>query len=326
MKLKTKTLVLFLASLLVTFAMSGCSNPEQNKTYKIGVVNPSPAFNQALDGFKTGMEEAGYVEGKNVTYIYDGPAANSEAITGVLENLKNEEVDLVLTFGTVATSEAQKTLAGTGIPIVFGPVTDPVASGIVTSALNPGGNITGIMTGNPAPKRLEWLLKIDPEIKRLYTFNNPEDNSSVQSLAALKEAASVLNVELVIRDTTTAEEITAALNAIPEDIDAIIFTASGFFERNLNLFVEFANQQNLPLSASASQNVRDGALTSYGHDNVPLGQQAARLAVQILSGIKPADLPVESAELFLAINLKTSNIIGLSIAEEVIEAADIVIR
>jgi len=326
MKHKIHALLMILIVLLITIIISGCSSTEENKVYKIGVANLAPPLEPILEGFKAGMEEAGYVEGDNIVYLYDGPAPSPEALDGVLENLKNEDVDLVLSFGTLATLKAKEILAGTDIPIVFGPVTDPVASGIVTSVLNPGGNITGIMTGNPAPKRLEWFLKIDPEIKRLYSFNQSDDNSAVQSLAAVKEIASKFGVEFVIRDANTSEELTTALDEMPEDIDAIFLPASAFFERNNGLFVSFANEHKLPLSAPATANVRDGALTSLGHDNIPLGRQAAGLAHQILGGIKPADLPVESAELFLSVNLNTANTIGILVPNQVLDAAHVIVR
>ena len=327
--MKTSIKVFYLISvtaLITSVLLSACGTSSQKDSYKIGVVNLAPPLEPILEGFKDGMDEAGYIEGLNVTYIYDGPAANPDALDGGMENLKNENVNLVLTFGTLATLTAKESLAGTNIPIVFGPVTDPVASGIVTGVLNPGGNITGIQTGNPTPKRLEWLLKIAPEIKRLYTFNNPDDNSSVQALAALTQTARMFNVELVIRDTSTPEEITVALNEMPDGIDAIFLPASAFFEKNNDQFVKFANEHNLPLAAPATANVRDGALVSFGHDNIPLGQQASHLADQILRGIKPADLPIESADLFLSINLKTAEIIGLSIPDEIIRQANIIVR
>jgi len=318
---------ILMIALIMLFMISACSGSTNGKeSYKIGVVNLAPAFDPILEGFKAGLEEAGYVEGQDLTFIYDGPAATPDALDGVLEKLKNENVDLVLTFGTLATLKAKESLSKTDIPIIFGPVTDPVASGIVADVLHQGENVTGIQTGNPTPKRLEWLLKIDPGIKRLYTFNNPDDNSSVQTLAALKETAPIFNVELVIRDTTTQEEITAALNAMPEDIDAIFLPASAFFERNNDQFVKFSNEHKLPLAAPATANVLDGALTSFGHDNIPLGKQASHLADQILSGVDPADLPIESADLFVSINLKTAEIIELSIPDEIIRQVNIIVR
>jgi putative ABC transport system substrate-binding protein len=327
MYFKNRAKWMLLVVLLTSLVVNACAtSKDQNRTYKIGVVNLAAAFDPILDGFKDGMKEAGYVEGENVTYIYDGPAANPDALDAIFENLKNEDVDLVLTFGTLTTLRAKESMAGTDIPIVFGPVTDPVASGIVTDRLKPGGNITGIQTGNPTPKRLEWLVKIDPGIKRILVFNNPNDNSSTLALAALQETAPTLNIETVVRDASTAEEIAAALSSIPEDVDAIFLLASAFFEANIDTFVKVANEQKLPLAAPATANVWNGALTSFGHDNVPLGRQAAGLASQILSGMKPGDLPIESAELYLAINLKMANTIGLDISNDVLKVTSIIVR
>ena len=314
--------VIFISSLLLV----GCSGLGEKKTYTIGVVNLAAAFDPILEGFKAGMEEAGYKEGENVTYLYEGPAANPDALDEVLENLKSQDVDLVLTFGTTATLKAKQLLEGTDIPVIFGPVTDPVSAGIVTDLINPGGNITGIRTGNPTPKRLEWLMTIAPDIKRIYVFNNPNDKSSAAAIEALAETASLYGVELVVRDAGNPEEIDAGLNAIPEDVDAIFIPASAFYEAQISKFIDAANQRKLPLAAPATANVWTGALTSFGHDNVPLGKQASHLAVQILSGVKPSDLPIENADLFLAINLLAAKTIGLDIPDEILRQADIVVR
>lgn len=327
MKISYRTFyVIFAVALITSLILVGCSGMGENKTYTIGVVNLAAAFDPILDGFKAGMEEAGYKEGENVTYLYTGPASNPDALDEVLEDLKSKDVDLVLTFGTTATLKAKQLLEGTDIPVIFGPVTDPVSAGIVTDLINPGGNITGIRTGNPTPKRLEWLMTIAPDIKRIYVFNNPNDKSSAAAIEALAETASLYGVELVVRDAGNPEEIDAGLNAIPEDVDAIFIPASAFYEAQISKFIDAANQRKLPLAAPATANVWTGALTSFGHDNIPLGKQASRMAVQILSGVKPSDLPIENADLFLAINLLAANTIGLNIPDEILRQADIVVR
>jgi putative ABC transport system substrate-binding protein len=131
-------------ALISSLVLGACAGTSEKKMYTIGVVNLSASFDSMLDGFKSGMEAEGFKEGENVTYLYDGPAANPAALDGILENYKNKQVDLVLTFGTTATLKAKKALEGTNIPVIFGPVTDPVGSGIVTNLLAPGGNMTGI--------------------------------------------------------------------------------------------------------------------------------------------------------------------------------------
>lgn len=324
--LYTNRWMLFTMVIISILLLSGCGDTGQNETYTIGVVNLAAAFDPILEGFKAGMEEAGYKESENVTYLYEGPAANPDALDEVLENLKNNDVDLVLTFGTTATLKAKQLLEGTDIPVIFGPVTDPVSAGIVTDLINPGGNITGIRTGNPTPKRLEWLMTIAPDIKRIYVFNNPNDKSSAAAIEALAETASLYGVELVVRDAGNPDEIDAGLNAIPDDVDAIFIPASAFYEAQISKFIAAANQSKLPLAAPATANVWTGALTSFGHDNIPLGKQASRMAIQILSGVKPSDLPIENADLFLAINLLAANTIGLNIPDEILRQADIVVR
>jgi len=316
----------FIWVILLTLLVSGCGGISESKTYTIGIVNLSASFDPILEGFKAGMEEAGYIDGQNIEYIYEGPAANPDVLNEVIADLKSKQVDLVLSFGTLATLRSKEGLAGTDIPIVFGPVTDPVASGIVAELRNPGGNITGIRTGNPTPKNLEWLMRFAPNIRRIYVLHNADDNSSVQSLAALTEAASKLNVELIVSEANTPDTISAGLDKIPEDIDAIFVLPTALFEANISKFVTVANAKKLPLSAPASALVRDGALMTFGHDNVPLGQQASGLAIQILEGTKPGDLPVESAELFLSLNMKTANAINLDISDDLLRKVDNVVR
>jgi putative tryptophan/tyrosine transport system substrate-binding protein len=322
---KTSSFILLIV-LLTSLMLSGCGTASQKKTYTIGVVNLSTTFNSMLDGFKTGMTEAGYVEGQNVTYIYDGPVAGNDALKALLDSLKKKNVDLILTFGTTATIQAKQSLEGSNIPVVFGPVTDPVKSGIVTDLLKPGGNLTGIRTGNPVPKRLEWLMTVDPNIKRIYVINNPTDNSSIQGLAALKDTAANFNVDLVVHDASTPDEVSVAMSTLPDNVDAVFILASAFLESQLNPILKVANDHQLPVSAPSTENVRDGALTSFGQDNIPLGQQAARLADQILRGVKPADLPIENADLFMSINLKAANTIGLNVPDDVIRQANVVVR
>ncbi len=311
---------------ILSLVLSACAGTGEKKMYTIGVLNLSASFEPILDGFKAGLAEEGFIEGENVTYLYDGPAANPDVLDEILANLINQKVDLILAFGTTATLRAKQALEGTDIPVIFGPVTDPVDSGVVADLQKPGGNLTGIRTGNPAPKRLEWLKAIDPEIKRIYVFNNPKDGGSVSGLAALTETAPLFEVELVVHDASTADEVVAGLSAIPDDVDAIFVLASAFLEAQMDKLIEAANEHQLALSAPQTANVVAGALTSFGHNNVPLGRQASRLAVQIFRGVKPADLPIETADLFVSINLQTAGKIGLYIPDDVIGQADLVVR
>ncbi len=317
----------FVSILLITaFVLAACGGMSQPKTYTIGVINLSAGLDSVLDGFKAGMAQAGYVEGQNVTYIYSGAAANIQALDPIVQGMKEQKVDLVFAISTAAAVRGKKDLEGTDIPMVFGPVVDPVGAGLVADLLKPGGNVTGVQIGNTTPKRLQWLLAVAPNTKLIYVVNNPSDASSVSALAALTNAANTLGVKLEVRNASTPEEISAAFGTIPEGVDSIFMLPSGTLTSHASEYVKTANEYKLPLSDPTSSTVQAGALIAFGQDNIALGKQAGRIAAQILGGTKPADLPVETADSFLTINLKTAQAIGLNIPDAVISQANTVYR
>ena len=116
---------LLLLVLVISLLLIACQD-EQSKTFTIGVVNLSPTLNPSLDGFKAGMAALGYVEGENVTYIYDGPTGSIEALQPEVEKLLDAKIDLIFSLSTPAALKAKQAVEGTDIPVVFAPVSDPV--------------------------------------------------------------------------------------------------------------------------------------------------------------------------------------------------------
>jgi putative ABC transport system substrate-binding protein len=300
------TVVFIIAGLLLTACGGG------QETYTIGVINLSPNQDVTVKGFQESMTELGYVEGKNITYIYEGATGNIDKLDSVAQSLVAADVDLILSITTPATQAAQRATAGTDIPVVFVPVTDPVGAGIVDSLRNPGGNITGITFGAQEARRLKWLIQVAPSIEQIYIPYNPEDQSAVLALETVREAATELDVELITREARN-----------PEEVDAIFLLPDSVVGAHTTEFVEL----QLPTSAPNPKALEThGILTSYGWDQTAAGKQAAGLADQIFHGIKSADLPVETAEFYSAINLKTAEAIGLDIPDEILLQADIIVR
>ncbi len=298
----------------------------QSPHITIGIVNPMPTLNDTVEAFKAGMAEFGYVEGENVTYIYKGPADDPEKLDAAIQEVMAADVDLILSILTATTAKIKQAVEGTDIPVVFVPVTDPVGSGLVNSLREPGGNLTGIMLpagGNS--KALEWLLKIVPDLTRIYVPFNPDDKSQTRHLASLQEAAAKVDVELVIAEVRTADEVNAALDDIPANVDAVWVLSSGFWSPHIDQFIQSALEHKLPLRTTITW-VDRGALMSYAGDIAVFGKQASQMANKILQGAEPATLPVETANFFLSINLRTAEAIGLNVPEGVLEQADNIIR
>lgn len=311
---------------ITSLLLIGCGNASKTTTYIIGVVNPSPNQESTIKGFKEGLTELGYVEGENVTYIYDGPVSANK-LDAVAQGLVKAKVNLILAITTAATKAAQRATAGTDIAVIFIPVTDPVEAGIVASLTKPGGNTTGVTPATQEGKRLEWLLQVAPQIKQIYVVYNPKDQSPVLALKTVSETAAKLNVALIIREVLSTEEADAAFKNVPKEADAIFFLPDTVVNAHAVNTFKIAIELGLPTSGPNVTTVNEGALTAYGVDlAIAARQQAARLASQILRGTKPANLPVETAQLFSAVNLKTAQAIGLDIPDDILQQANIIIR
>jgi putative ABC transport system substrate-binding protein len=290
-------------------------------------MNVAPALDSTLAGFKEGMTELGYVEGQSIRYLYDGLTPEMEKLPAAAQTLVAAKVDLILTITTPATLAAKAATAGTGLPVVFAIVTDPVGAGIVNSMPHPGGNITGVTFDPQERRRLEWLVRIAPEIQKIYVPFNPKDKSPVLALKVARQAAAKLGVELITREAHDTATLNDAVSNMPAEVDAVFLLPDSLTTTRIADLVASATQRNLPMSVPNISNVKNSSvLTSFGVDLPLCGKQAARLADQIFKGARPADLPVETAEFFLAVNLKSAKTIGLTIPTEILSQADIIVR
>jgi putative ABC transport system substrate-binding protein len=323
---RTRTGCILLAGFVVLSLLLAACSSVQPKTYTIGVLNFAKSLETTLQAFKEGMTKLGYVEGENVTYVYEGPVG-ADKIDAVAQGLVQAKVDLILALTTTATKAAQKATAGTDIPVVFIPVTDPVGAGIVASLTKPGGNITGVTYTSQEGRRLEWLLQVAPTIKQVYIVYNPKDQSPVLALKAVSETAAKLGVELITRETSTPEEVEAAYKNIPKEADAVFFMPDTLVNARVADWFKLIMERKLPTSGPAVTTARTTALTAYGVDlQVAAKTQAASLASRIFQGNKPADLPVEVADYSSAVNLKIAQELGLNIPDDILRQANTVIR
>ena len=318
--------ILLVGVVVISLLLTACGGAPKAKTYTIGVLNFSPNLEVTVTSFKEGLTELGYVEGKNVTYIYEGPVS-ADKLDAVAQSLVKAKVNLILALTTPATKAAQKATAGTDIAVVFLPVTDPVGAGVVASLTKPGGNTTGVTYLTQEGKRLEWLLRVAPTIKQVYIVYNPKDQSPVLALKMVSETAAKLGVELITREASTPEQVEAAFKDIPKEADAIFLLPDSVINARVKDWFKLAIEHKLPTSGPNVATVNDGALTAYGVDlAIAARKQAARLAHRIFQGDKPAGLPVEMADYFTAINLQIAQAIGLNVPDDIVRQANTVIR
>ena len=312
--------------LTLCFGLFSCDKQGQSnsKVLAIGLITNNPNGMINVQGFKDGMKALGYVEGEDVRYLFAGHPVVKKELTNALKAMVDAEVDLIFTAGTPTGVAASKVTSGTDIPVVFGVIADPVASGIMQDLTHPGGNITGVKLSQSQAKRLELFLEIAPAVKNILVPYNPSDTAAVSSVVQISEIATPLGINLVEAKASNADEVAALLDRMPESIDAIFLVPDSTVNSHLKDIVKLAIQRELPLSGPSTIQVEGGALTGYGIVHRKAGEQAARIAHRILRGANPGDIPVETAEFFQSINLATAEKIGIEISDDIIDQADFV--
>jgi len=321
-------IVLIILSLMITsLLLTACGTPTTTaaKSYTIGIVNYVSVLDPIIEGFKAGMTELGYVDGENVTYIYNGVVEPTpEAVDAEIKNLMAQHVDLLFTVGNLTALRAKQAVEGTDMPVVFGSVFNPIDEGVVESIARPGGNVTGVQNPNAVAKTLEWLLKITPGLDKVYMPYNPDDAVSMTVLPGVEAASSRLGIELMSEKVRSVEETVAAIESLPEDVDAILRIPSPTLDARNNELSQAAIKRGLPMGAAVE--LDEAVLLTVAGDFFGIGKQAARLAHQVLQGTKPADLPVETGNFISTINIKTADAIGLYIPDDLLRQVDNLIR
>lgn len=296
-------------------------------TFAVAHIKLSPVDNITFEGFRTALTDLGYIEGQNITYLQHPLVENVHQLTEIATNFATKkDIDLILVSSTPATLAVKQATAGTHIPVIFAPVNDPLAAGIVKDLKAPSANITGIQLPVGDKIRFNFLLQLDQTIQRVLLPYNSKDQSSIISLERVMEAAKYLNIELLKVPIANKQDLVTFLAGTPSTFDAIFLPRDSMIESHIHEFVALANTLKIPLSAPSSQQAARGALFSYGHKHVKIGGQAARLADQIFKGLQPAHLPVETAQCYLDINLKTAEKINLDIPDHLLRQSDTVIR
>lgn len=302
---------------------AGCEKRE--KVFTVGMATYVAIHESVLEGFKAGMAEYGYVEGRNIRYIYDKPVnGDEEAMDAEIKKLLSQGADLLLTVGNELSPRAKKAVEGTGIPVVAASIFKPVEIGLMESVSRPGGNITGVLVADTMAKTLEMLVQIFPETKVIYVPYNPVDRVSSDFLEWLKTPASQLGIKIIDQEVHSVEDAVSAIKCLPEGTDAIYRVPSPTLDVRNNELSQAAIERGIAMVSMLS--LDESVLISLAADNFATGRQAAGITHKIMIGAKPAEMPLASTDLILTVNLKTAEKIGVNIPDGILYQAKHVIR
>jgi len=283
-----------------------------------------------MAGFRRGLNEVGFVEGRNVTIEYRWAEGHIDQLPAMAADLVGRKVSLILAGGSVVGVRAAMAATQT-IPIVFTTAVDPVAAGLVASLNHPGGNVTGVtlISSELAPKRLELLREIITAATKIALLTNPKNPAIFkQDTQGVQAAARGFGLDLVIVSASAQNEIESAIAAaVQQQAAALLVGSDAIFVSNRSQIAALALRQLIPTISSEREGAAAGDLMSYGTNFVDTYRQAGIYAGRILKGEKPADLPVVQPTKFeLVVNLKTAKALGLTIPETFLLRADQVIE
>jgi putative ABC transport system substrate-binding protein len=280
-----------------------------------------------VNGFRQGLKEGGFIDGQNVALEFRSADGHADRLPALVAELIHRPVAVIVANSIAAVAAATATAT---VPIVFAAGTDPVREHLVASLNKPGGNVTGVVffASTLSPKRLELLRQLVPKastIALLVRPNTPESEAERRDVLA---AAKAVGQPLMTFDASTEQEIESAFaTAAHRGVGALMVGSGPYLNSQREYIVSMAAHYELPTMYQTCESVAAGGLICYGTSLPDAYRQAGIYAARILKGEKPADLPViEPTKFELIINLKTAKMLGLTVPQSLLVAADEVIE
>ena len=290
--------------------------------------SPEPSAH-LVAAFRKGLDETGYVEGRNVAIEYRWAHNFNDRLPELAAELVRLRVAVIATPGSTAAAAAAKS-ATTTIPIVFSAGGDPVQTGLVASLNRPGGNVTGAssMSGELGAKRLGLLQELVPRGARFAVLVNPNNPLVEAFVTDLRAAGAATGRQIEVLTASTSRDIeTAFAMLVDKRADALLVGLDPLFVSSRVQLAMLAARHAVPAIYPFREDAESGGLMSYGPSNTDLVRQAGNYTGRVLKGEKPADMPILRAIKFeFVINLKTAKTLGLDVPPSLLARADEVIE
>jgi putative ABC transport system substrate-binding protein len=317
--------------LLVLAAALAAARPVvAERKFRIGILDPGDAPEAERDVYWGEMlqrlKELGYERGRNLVVDMSRGDGKPARLQGLARTLAEKNPDVIVVSTTPGVRTVMAVTAT--IPIVFPTAGNPVEAGLVQSLARPGGNVTGqsIIGTDTAAKRIELLLELVPNAKRL-AFIGPGSNRSVAAvLRALEQAARTRSLEFRHLDATNeAASIERAFARLPTaPVDALIVSA--ILAGRRRELAALAERHRLPAIYAYQEHLDAGGLVAFGPDLRLAYRRTADYVHRILQGASPADMPVEQVRFSVGVNLKAARAIGITVPRSFLLRADRIIE
>lgn len=312
-----KKMILSLATVTTGLLLGACGNTSETgdsdeTNVNVGILQymEHDSLSKAREGFVSELEEAGYVEGENLTVNYQNAQGDQANLQSMSESLAGEN-EVIL---SIATPAAQSLATVTQEdPILFTAVTDPVDAGLVADNEVPGGNVTGTSDMVPIEEQVALLLSLAKDAKTIgIIYNSSEPNSKIQADLA-QEAIEAEGIAVKVLTVTTTNDVQQVMTTLAQEVDAVYIPTDNTLASTMPTVGEIALEYKLPVVPGSAEMVEAGGLATYGINYEELGRQTAQMAIQIIEeGADPAEMPVETSNnLELVINEEMADLLGI---------------
>ncbi len=310
--------------MVVSVVLTGCggSGGSDDETVKIGLVQlvEHTSLDQIRESIIAQLEEDGYVDGENIVIDYKNAQNEQSNLKTICQGFVADDVDIIVTITTPATQVAMGETDE--IPIVFSAVTDPVAAEVVADMEKPGGNVTGTSDVISVDKIMGLAQEITPGFKTIGALYNSSETNSVSAIEALKEYAEANDLKVEESAITSANEIQPAAQNLAKKCDIVFSPTDNTVASAIATANQVFTEAKVPFYVGADSMVKDGAFATYGVDYEYLGQETAKMIIEIINGADPAEMPVRTMdEMAIYINSQTAESMDLKIPDDIMEKA-----
>jgi putative ABC transport system substrate-binding protein len=299
------------------------------KPYRVGLLwDSATMFPTAIEAFRRGLRDLGWVEGQNIIIEYRWSEGRFERLDAIAQELVRSSVDVIVAPSSIYSGAAKR--ATSAIPIVFFSHADPLGSGHVESLGRPGGNITGLslLMTETNTKALELLKEAVPALRVAAVVWDPATPSHVPGLKAIEVSGAALNVRVESVRVAAASDFDIAFAVMARTgADAVLVLSTPLYIAGAARLAQLAIHNKLPSMFGPREHAEAGGLMSYGPDRADLWYRGAAYVDKVLKGADPAGLPVQQPTKYaLTINLKTAKALSLVVPPSLLARADEVIE
>lgn len=324
-----KIIAIVLCAVLAASALAGCgsasssvsavsASAENAKAVKVGLIQlvQHTSLDEISDAIKAELAAKATENNITIDIDYQNAQGDMTTINTICQQFVANKVDLIIAIATPAAQGAAAAVDGTDIPVIFSAVTDPVAAELVASFDAPGGNITGTSDAIPVANIFDLAKELTPDVKKFGFIYNTSEVNSVSVIAEAKAYLDAAGIDYTESAVTTSGDVQLAAQNLLGDCDAVFAPIDNTVASAMSVLSDEAIKAGKPVYCAADSMVADGGFASVGVNYTNLGTQTADMAIKVLTGTAPADIPVEVLkEKNIVVNDETAAALGIDVSK-----------